>query len=98
MAIQPNTDLCARWELISAFHQQLTASLNQAPRDQLSDRLDQLAAVQSCLLTLPAPHLGAVLEKLAILFEGQLVGDHEDAVAKRGLLADLQRLSQGAVA
>ncbi|OSZ63603.1 hypothetical protein CAP40_17920 [Sphingomonas sp. IBVSS2] len=59
------------------------------------ERLERARAeVQDALLDMPAPTLTAVLQKLAILFEGELHGLDQASEERRLILEDFEGLIQ----
>lgn len=92
MACKPVTDTRSTWERLSFHHRQIADSLSTTVGPAAHARIDQLAAIQSNMLTLPAPHLQAVIDKLTWLFDCSMDGDDEDSMARRLVITDLHTI------
>ena len=58
----------------------------------LRDALDEYYDAEEALLTLPAPDLGAVIEKLMVMWEEEIEYNLIDSARKRVVIDDLRRV------
>lgn len=92
MATKPHSAATAVWKAAFENYRELNLSLNQAPADKADAIELAIVKQEELLLSLEAPSLAAVLQKLEILFETDLDKPDRDGAEKRLVVDDLCRL------
>jgi hypothetical protein len=94
MADNATNTQASAWNTTFANYTQLTQRLDHAQRQERDQVEREICALQDELLDSPAPTLTAVLQKLEILFEGQIHGLDQGSEERRLVLEDLEGLIQ----
>lgn len=92
MADAATTTQAHAWNTAFTHYTQLSHSLEQAPPHERDQAERDIVALQEELLDTPAPTLTAVMQKLEILFEGQMHGLDQASEERRLILEDLEGL------
>lgn len=92
MAIEAHTASERAWKAAIEKYRELNLSLNQAPAEKVDAMELEIVKQEELLLSLEAPSIAAVLQKLEILFEADLDKPDRDGAEKRLIVDDLCRL------
>lgn len=81
------------WDKAFDNYRMLNRKLDHATPQDARELEVALAGQENELLDSPAPHLGAVIVKLTLLWEGETVGDDQVSEQKRVVINDLENLA-----
>jgi hypothetical protein len=92
MATNATTARHEEWKRAIDKLAQLNQKLDQCQPEQRDELERQIAEQEDDVLDTPAPSFGALLTKLELLFEGQLMGLDPESEHRRLVLEDLSDL------